>query len=107
VCSMSANNVHVYSSGRGWELRREGWQYPTSRHATRRSAIANARRMALEAGADVIVHDIDGRTVRQGVAAHEPSTPFPGGPSLPNCPGEGKPAALTEAAAASADARSG
>jgi len=58
---MSAADVHVLPLEHGWELRRDGYKYPTSRHATQRSAIRLARQLADESGSKVIVHHIDGQ----------------------------------------------
>jgi hypothetical protein len=57
---MSSADVHVTPLEKGWELRRSGERFPTSRHRTRWSALKNAREMAAASRAHVIVHGLDG-----------------------------------------------
>jgi hypothetical protein len=60
---MKSANVHVTAIERGWELRREGERYPTSLHATRRSAVRTALEIAAESRSEVVIHEMDGRVV--------------------------------------------
>jgi hypothetical protein len=65
---MSAADVLVLPIDAGWEIRRAGSIYPSSRHRTRGSAVKVAKIMAEESGSAVFVHELDGR-----VTKHEPA----------------------------------
>jgi hypothetical protein len=68
---MSPADVHLIPLAEGWELRRAGALYPTSRHRTRWSALKAARTIAAEAGATVIIHELDGRVLDLSAEAAE------------------------------------
>lgn len=52
---------HVVAEEGGWAVRASGSQRATSVHRTQKAAIAAARDIARKQGADLFIHDRDGR----------------------------------------------
>lgn len=58
--SAGSSDVHVSPLISGWEVRRSGERYPTSKHRTRLTAVRMARALAADSRSQLIVHGIDG-----------------------------------------------
>jgi hypothetical protein len=70
-----SNNVHIVPAGNGWAVKREGSSTPISNHRTQGAAEDAGRRVAQEAGSELVIHRPNGQIRDKDSFGNDPNPP--------------------------------